>query len=245
MGRSCVGADSDGQSSAPIWLVAAVTMLACPGPRVHRAEREVDGVEDRLLLHLREEGAIPVEPPAEPRGVAREVRGGRRPARLGREHVIRGDVVLRRQPELLQVVGALRAACRLAGRLDGREQQRDQHRDDRDHHQQLDQRETATNRRCALTGSGQGASPSGTRFRYGRRLFPGRPPPRRDVTGFGEIPIDHLTSSHSAGSESKCRSPPALTITPMARSARGLARKVFLATNHPPLRSMISVAAPN
>ena len=32
MGRSCVEADSDGQSSAPIWLVAAVTMLAYPGP---------------------------------------------------------------------------------------------------------------------------------------------------------------------------------------------------------------------
>ena len=32
MPRSCVGAVSDGQSSAPIWLVAAVTMLAYPGP---------------------------------------------------------------------------------------------------------------------------------------------------------------------------------------------------------------------
>ena len=33
MARSCVEADSDGQSSAPIWLVAAVTMQAYPGPR--------------------------------------------------------------------------------------------------------------------------------------------------------------------------------------------------------------------
>ena len=51
---------------------------------------------------------------------------------------------MQRQPELLEVVGALRPASRLAGRLNGRQQQGDQDGDDGDHHQQLDQGEAAT-----------------------------------------------------------------------------------------------------
>ena len=47
------------------------------------------------------------------------------------------------QPELLQVVGALRPPRRLARRLDRGEQQSDQHRDDRDDHEQLDEGEPA------------------------------------------------------------------------------------------------------
>ena len=50
-------------------------------------------------------------------------------------------VVVQGQADLLQVVDALRPPGRLAGGLDGGQQQRDQDRDDRDHHQQLDQRE--------------------------------------------------------------------------------------------------------
>ena len=46
--------------------------------------------------------------------------------------------------ELLQVVRALGPTGRLAGRLDGGQQEGDQDRDDRDHHQQFDQRESAT-----------------------------------------------------------------------------------------------------
>ena len=42
---------------------------------------------------------------------------------------------------LHQVVAALGPPGGLARRLDGRQEQRDQHGDDRDHHQQLDQRE--------------------------------------------------------------------------------------------------------
>ena len=53
-------------------------------------------------------------------------------------------VVVDRQADLLEVVGALDAAGRLAGRLHGRQEQGDQHGDDRDDHQQLDQRETTT-----------------------------------------------------------------------------------------------------
>jgi len=51
--------------------------------------------------------------------------------------------VVRCEHHLLHVVGALCAASRLAGRLHRREQERDEHPDDRNHHQQLDQREAA------------------------------------------------------------------------------------------------------
>ena len=47
-----------------------------------------------------------------------------------------------RQPELLEVVLALRLPRGLAGRLHRRQQQRDQDADDRNHHQQFHQRKT-------------------------------------------------------------------------------------------------------
>jgi hypothetical protein len=47
-----------------------------------------------------------------------------------------------RQAKLLEVVDALNAP----GRLHGRQQEGEQDRDDRDHHQQLDQRETTSAR---------------------------------------------------------------------------------------------------
>jgi hypothetical protein len=53
-------------------------------------------------------------------------------------------VVVQREADLLDVVGALRAPRRLPRRLDGGQQQGDQDNDDRDHHQQLDQRETGS-----------------------------------------------------------------------------------------------------
>jgi len=56
------------------------------------------------------------------------------------------------QAELLQVVDALGATGRLAGRLHGRQEQGDQHADDGDDHQQLDQRETASNLPHSLHG---------------------------------------------------------------------------------------------
>ncbi len=49
-----------------------------------------------------------------------------------------------REPDLLDVVGALDAPGGLARGLDGREQESDQDRDDRDHHQKLDQSKTAS-----------------------------------------------------------------------------------------------------
>jgi hypothetical protein len=58
-----------------------------------------------------------------------------------RENVERIVVIVHRQPELLQVVLALRPARGLAGLLHGGKQQRDQDRDDRDHDEQFDQRE--------------------------------------------------------------------------------------------------------
>ena len=65
---------------------------------------------------------------------------------MRRQDVGLGDVVVHRQAELLEVVDALRPPRRLAGRLHGGQQQGDQDGDDRDHHQQLDQRETRTPR---------------------------------------------------------------------------------------------------
>ena len=47
------------------------------------------------------------------------------------------------QRQLLEVVLRLRPGGRLADLLHGGQEQADQDRDDRDHHQQLDQRETA------------------------------------------------------------------------------------------------------
>jgi hypothetical protein len=44
-----------------------------------------------------------------------------------------------RQPDLLEVVGALHLVGRLADLLDGRQEQADQHGDDGDDDQQLDQ----------------------------------------------------------------------------------------------------------
>jgi len=51
-------------------------------------------------------------------------------------------VVVHRDPNLLQVVHALRSPRGLAGRLDGRQEQGHQNPNDGDHHQQLDQRKT-------------------------------------------------------------------------------------------------------
>ena len=45
------------------------------------------------------------------------------------------------EADLLEVVGAFHAGGGLPHLLDGGQQQPDQHGDDRDHHQQLDQRE--------------------------------------------------------------------------------------------------------
>ena len=53
-------------------------------------------------------------------------------------------VVVHRQADLLEVIGALNAAARLARRLHGRQEQGDQDRDDGDDHQQLDQCESGT-----------------------------------------------------------------------------------------------------
>src|SRR4051812_1477695 len=53
-------------------------------------------------------------------------------------------IIMYRQPELFQVVGTLRPSSRLARRLDSRQEKGNKYRDDSDHHQQLDERETAS-----------------------------------------------------------------------------------------------------
>jgi hypothetical protein len=51
--------------------------------------------------------------------------------------------VVRRDAKLSEVVRAAHAVSGLASILHSRQHQADQHRDDGDHHQQLDQRESA------------------------------------------------------------------------------------------------------
>jgi hypothetical protein len=51
-------------------------------------------------------------------------------------------VVVKRQPQLFQIVLALRTPGGFAGLLDGRQQQRNQHGDDGDDHQQFDESES-------------------------------------------------------------------------------------------------------
>jgi hypothetical protein len=93
---------------------------------------EVEGVVQVLLLEVGQGEGHP-GPPAAPLDA-------RRQAALG---VV---VVVHRQADLLQVVGALGAPGGLAGTLHGRQEQGDEHADDRDDHQQLDQGETASPR---------------------------------------------------------------------------------------------------
>ncbi len=53
-------------------------------------------------------------------------------------------IAVHRQPDLFQIIGALRPPRRLACRLDRGQQQRNQDRDDRDHDQEFDEREPRT-----------------------------------------------------------------------------------------------------
>src|SRR5262249_52470564 len=88
----------------------------------------------------------------------RGVVGAPEGARLGGQAAV--DVVagVRRQGDLFEVVGALRAVRGLAGLLHGGGGQADQRRDDRDHHQQLDEGEggpsTRPPQRCVTHGRG-------------------------------------------------------------------------------------------
>ena len=63
-------------------------------------------------------------------------------------------VVVKRQPQLLQMILALCSASRFTSLLNGREQEGDEDRDDRDHHQHFNEREHAANveRRTFSTG---------------------------------------------------------------------------------------------
>ena len=98
-------------------------------------QRLVVGIVDVVLLEIGEHE----RQPGDPRQGGHPVRPiARREDQVDVVEVVQGDA------ELLQVVDALRAAGRLARRLHGRQQQGDQDGDDRDHHQQLDQRETMT-----------------------------------------------------------------------------------------------------
>ena len=62
-------------------------------------------------------------------------------------------VIMDRQPDLFQVVGALGAPSGFASLLNCGQQQGDQHRDNRDHHQKFNQRES----RSRQTGTWHGS----------------------------------------------------------------------------------------
>src|SRR5205823_813451 len=100
---------------------------------------EVVGIVARRLLHLRLNGDQPRM------GVVPGERGRRMAADAvqvsRREDEVLVVVVVDRQGELLEVVGALDASGGLPRRLDRRQQQGDQYRNDGDDDEQFDQRE--------------------------------------------------------------------------------------------------------
>jgi hypothetical protein len=89
------------------------------------------------------------------RFISRTTGGASRDAPTGRLVGVEGDADL---PEL---VATGDAAGRLASRLHGRQDQPHEHRDDRDHHQQLDERETPRRSR-ACGGHGTGITKEGS-----------------------------------------------------------------------------------
>ena len=90
-----------------------------------------------ILAHLNEDACVD---PRKPPDVVLKLRSLR-------EASVGALVIGRGKGELLEVVDALRPPSSLAGGLDRGQEQRDQDGDDRDHDEQLDQRETRTIRR--------------------------------------------------------------------------------------------------
>ncbi len=89
---------------------------------------EIQRLEQGLLIEVAENRRPPVR--------ARAVAGHDRAApRADGEAAVRLVVVVHGQAKLLEIVGALAAACRFPGRLDRRQEQSDQNSDDRNHHQ--------------------------------------------------------------------------------------------------------------
>src|SRR5581483_6252773 len=91
----------------------------------------------------------------------------------GGQNPVGSVVVVGGQADLLEIVRAAHSGGGLADLLDGGQQQADQDRDDRDHHQQLDQREPKTG------SPGAGASHENTSEKAeGGRNGGGQPDPR-------------------------------------------------------------------
>jgi len=103
-----------------------------PDPPI-RVEVEVDRIERRRVVHLSEDlGKRRVNQP-------KAVDTAPNPTR--RQDPVGVVIVMQRQADLLEVVRTSRPARRFPRRLHRREQQCGQNADNRDHHQQLDQRE--------------------------------------------------------------------------------------------------------
>ena len=125
--------------------------------RVHRVghavgdlggEVEVDRVEHRRLFQARQDRRVGA--PDGPLIVAVPVQLPivlRAPHREGAEALV---IIVQRQPDLLQVVGALHPPRGVARRLHRGQEQRDQDPDDRHDRQQLDQGEAARGSANAL-----------------------------------------------------------------------------------------------
>ena len=136
MFRSGAGSDGHRKIGSAVFI-AGVTVTV---PKLHRrAERDLVGVKlavQVVLFDVREDQCPP--PPTRvdmsPVLVA-ALLDGRRVVPVHRRVVVHSDDLL------LEVVGALHAGGGFADLLHGGEQQPDQDRDDRDHDQQLDQRE--------------------------------------------------------------------------------------------------------
>src|SRR3954451_20598227 len=102
-------------------------------------------IEDVLLLELRQDGNQRIGPLAAGEDVLRALAVlAELLDTAGGEKSVRALVVVDGEPDLLQVVHALRPPRRLASRLHGGEEQRDQAADDREDYKQLDERERPT-----------------------------------------------------------------------------------------------------
>src|SRR5262249_53579611 len=101
---------------------------------VPERETEIRGIEKWALFETRENHRAPAEAAADVAG---------REGVAHRKAAMCIVVAMHRETNLLELVRTARPAGAFPRRLDGREQEGDEHADDRDHHEELDERETA------------------------------------------------------------------------------------------------------
>ena len=144
VGRALIDLDVHGPHDAPVLIGVGGgrTNRDCHARVRHRAGLVIQG----LLFDVGQDQHRPVG--SERFGQVEKIvlvlaRRPPRNARRRREPLKRAFIVGKGQPNLLEIVRALGPPRRFASRLHRRQEQRHQDTDDRDHHEQLHQREAA------------------------------------------------------------------------------------------------------